>query len=154
MNHIRKPYSIDYFKGIFHTYAEQNDPGINIYYDFDIEEFTIESSLKESFINSFPSFKHLEFEFFKITKYDFIQLLDKWFYIEFIPNSKKQRPTSALIENIVEELIFSFDIIDYYQISNIKNNGKDVSKELGLVVDFALISNKSNAYFCEFLMDG
>ncbi len=65
--------SLDYFKGVFHTYEILNNPGINTHYGFDIFDFEIKKSIKASFIENFPEFREMKFELKRITKDDLIE---------------------------------------------------------------------------------
>jgi len=151
MNEI---FNLAYFKGVFNTYAEQNNPGVNLSYGFGIDDFTFTNSILKSFKKSFPEFSMLDFELLEITKDDIIKLIDKWFYSEFKPNSINYKPTYEIIENIVNDLILSFNIKNFYKISNLNKNGQDIGNEFGLIVDFIIISSETKAYFCDFILDG
>ena len=146
--------TLDYFKGIFHTYAIQNNPRVNIYYSFDIFDFKFKRSIKESFIENFTEFKGMEFKLERITKDDFVKTLDKWFFMEFNPNSIKHIPNSEIVNDIVNDLVYSFEISNFYKIPSIKKENNSMEKEFGLLVDFVIISSSDKAFYCEFLLDG
>ena len=86
MNEREEKYSLDYFKGVFHTYAIQNDPGVNVGYYFDINDFSIKNTIEEALKKEFCQFQEFDLEFTEITQEDFEELLNRWLYSEFFPN--------------------------------------------------------------------
>ena len=153
MNRKKEKQNLDYFKGVFDTYAFQNYSGINVYYGFGIYDFVLKESIQESFKDSFPEFRKSNFELVNITEDDFVNLLNKWFYAEFTPNLVKFNGFSKeLTRNVVADLVESFEIEQIYKVSNLKFENKEV--KLGLVTDFFILVSKSKGYLCEFILDG
>lgn len=143
-------YGLDYFKGIFHTYAIQNDPGVNVSYCFDINDFPVENTIKTSFKNHFKEFQEIDIEFVKFTIEDFERLLNGWLYCEFSPKSKAYIPTIETTKCIVKTLVDCFKISAFYKITSIKCKGKSVENEFGYAMDFVILTSTTKRYFCEF----
>ncbi|WP_298518708.1 hypothetical protein [uncultured Kordia sp.] len=143
-------YSLDYFKGIFHTYALQNDPGINVFYSFDIDDFATENTIEESLIKNIKYLENYELTFEKITKEDFENLLNGWLFAEFRPNSIKHISTINTTKHLVDTLVSCFGITTYHKMISIKNDGKNAENDFGYAIDFVVLSSETKRYLCEF----
>ena len=124
MKSQKEKLTLDYFKGVFHTYEAINNPKSDVYFVFDIFDFEFKNSIKESFIENFMEFKGAEFHLNKIHKNDFFKVLNKWFYTEFNPNSINNKPSSEIIKDLVNDIVYSLDISNFYRISSVKKNNK------------------------------
>ena len=152
MNEREEKYSLDYFKGVFHTYAIQNDPGVNVGYYFDINDFSIKNTIEEALKKEFCQFQEFDLEFTEITQEDFEELLNRWLYSEFFPNYKNYIPTSTVTKQLVEELIICFKISSFYKVLSIKRQGENAENEFGYATDFVILSSTIQRYFCEFTL--
>ncbi len=74
--------------------------------------------------------------------------------MELNPNSRNHIPNYQIAGDLVNDMIQSFNILNFYKICfAIKDDGS-INKEFGLLVDLIIISSKDTAYYCEFILDG
>ncbi|WP_420574730.1 hypothetical protein [Kordia sp.] len=143
-------YHLDYFKGVFETYALQNDPGVNVSYHFDIDDFSIEGTQVEALKKKFDYFQAYEFEFSEITRTAFEEVLNRWLYAEFQPNYIKNTSTMTVIQQIVDDLVASCHIDSFYKMASLTRDGKNAENEFGYATDFIVLTSATKRYFCEF----
>jgi hypothetical protein len=141
-----------YYKGVFDTYAIQNDPGANFCYSFDIDEFPVEDSLEESMKKHFEMFQEYELTFAEITYHEVAMLMHRWLYIEFKPNFINNISTKDVIQRFVSEMIEDLQLTTFHKITSITQNGIEKENEFGYDVDFIVLSSATQRYLCEFVM--
>lgn len=139
-----------FFQGVFDTFAVLNDPGVNVEYSFGIDRLDPDLELLQSIKNFQVEFQNTEIKLTEIKKSDFTILLEKWFFSELIPNLSKHIPRSEITEDLTKQMVECLDITTYYSISLIEPK----RSSFPLVYDYVVIANETEAYFCEFLMDG
>jgi hypothetical protein len=144
--------SLDYYRGVFDTYAIQNDPGVNISYGFAIDDFSVESSLEVALKNDFEMFQELELTFAEITQEEFVSIMHHWLYIEFRPNFVNHLSTKDCIQQLVSNMIEDLQLTTFHKITSITQNGISKVNEFGYAVDFLILEAHEQRYLCEFTL--
>jgi hypothetical protein len=72
--------TIEYIRGVLHTYAELNQPNSTLAYEYEIVQFEKSGSIAEVLKKKFYIFENQQIELNEISQNDFLEILRDWFY--------------------------------------------------------------------------
>jgi len=152
----RRPYigesyeicSIDYLKGILHTYADLNENSSGLSYDFDLitigKSNDVISLVKEQFIE----FREESFQLTLIPEETFLSEIKSWLYksgdisVLKVAQTKQDEEVNHLYELFNKELTLN----EVYKISELSD-----SYQFGISSDYYILKGDSEYYLLYFL---
>lgn len=144
--------TIEYIRGILHSFAELNEPNSNLQFEYEIVEFEKSDDISKFLKERFFVFENQQIELAEISKQAFLEILKVWFYHNGelrnlnIDNSKQENQISYffnLLENILK-------VIQILEVQNLKSENEKVHLELGIDYNYFVLNGFEKNYILYF----
>ncbi|TXK74609.1 hypothetical protein [Mesonia sp. K4-1] len=147
--------SIEYLKGVLHTYSDLNRPNSNLDYEYEIIELYKSENIIKTLKKEFYVFENQQIELELISEIDFKSILQSWFFNNGsltdikLNDSRKE----SEIQNFVNHLKSILKITEIYKIENLKSSLENQFNELGVFYQYLLLSCQKSDFILYFRYD-
>ena len=142
--------TIEYIKGVLHTYAHVNQPNTNLSYVYDIVEFEKSENIAETLKGRFYIFKNQEIELNEISNDNFLGILRDWFYgfeISKLIAEYRQGPEVKFFLELLKDIL---KIDEIFMIENLQHENEETYLELGVYFDYFVLKSTEKNYILYF----
>ena len=144
--------TIEYIRGVLHTYAELNQPNSTLAYEYEIVEFEKSENITEVLQKKFYIFENQQIELSEISKVDFLEILKAWFFsngeinnlnISEYQKDNKLKYFSKLIKDILS-------VEKYFKVDNLMSENEITYLELGIYYDYLVLKSSEKNFILYF----
>ena len=144
--------TLEYIKGILHSFANLNEPSSNLGFDYEIVEFEKSNNISKSLKKRFYIFDNQQIELVGITQDTFLNKLKVWFYSngELRNIQVSERKQEDYLNHFLRLLKDILDITEILGIENLKSENEKVYLELGIDYDYFVLNSPEKNYILYF----
>ena len=144
--------TIEYIRGVLHTYAELNQPNSTLAYEYEIVEFEKSENIIEVLRKKFYIFENQQIELKEISKIDFLEILKTWFFsngeVHNLNISEYQKDNKLkYFLKLIEEIL---NVDKYFKIDNLISENEITYLELGIYYDYLVLKSSEKNFILYF----